>query len=53
MKSLALFMGLVVIFIGVEPNPSTPLWMILLVIGTGLSMFWWGCLPKMAKNRRR
>jgi len=53
MKAASFFIGFLLIFIGVEPHPSTPIWMILPVVGTGLAMFWWGCLPKTSGNRYR
>ena len=51
MKDLSFFLGFFLLFIGVEPAPETPIWMILPVVGTGLAMLWWGALPKSSKNR--
>lgn len=53
MKAISFFLGFMLLFIGVEPNPGTPIWMILPVLGIGLAMFWWGCLPETPKNRYR
>ena len=51
MKATSFFIGFFLLFIGVEPAPETPIWMCLPVIFVGLSMLWWGVLPKSSKNR--